>query len=160
MGTKGKEIVKDLKKIVNELKKALADEWLAYYQYWAGAKVVEGAMREIISAELEEHAKDELKHAEMITGRLLQLGEKPILSPKEWYSLTNCGYEIPSPNGEKIIKQNIKGEQCAIDVYNKLLKITEGRDVITYQMILEILKDEVEHEDDLEILLQDMKSMK
>ncbi|MEM1513897.1 MAG: ferritin-like domain-containing protein [Candidatus Thermoplasmatota archaeon] len=160
MGTKGKEIVKDLKKIVNELKKALADEWLAYYQYWAGARVVEGAMREIISAELEEHAKDELKHAEMITSRLLQLGEKPILSPKEWYSLTNCGYEIPSSNGEKIIKQNIKGEQCAIDVYNKLLQMTEGKDVITYQMILEILKDEVEHEDDLEILLQDIEKMK
>ena len=158
MGTKGKEIVKDLKKIVNELKKALADEWLAYYQYWVGAKIVSGAMREIISAELEEHAKDELKHAEMITSRLLQLGEEPILEPKDWYSLTNCGYEVPSPDEKKILKQNIKGEQCAIDVYKKLLDITKDKDVITYNMLLEILKDEVEHEDDLEILLKEMKS--
>ncbi|MBC7081814.1 MAG: ferritin [Thermoplasmatales archaeon] len=160
MGTKGRGIVKDLNKIVNELKKALADEWLAYYQYWAGAKIVKGAMREVIAGELEEHAKDELKHAEMIVNRLLQLGEKPILSPKEWYSLTNCGYEIPSEDCKKIIEQNIKGEQCAIEVYNKLLKITEGKDALTYNMILEILKDEVEHEDDLENLLEDMKKMK
>ena len=43
MGTKGKEIVNlDVNNLIGLLNKALADEWLAYYQYWVGAKVVRG----------------------------------------------------------------------------------------------------------------------
>ncbi len=50
MGTKGIEIVgKDVNKIVEMLNKALADEWLAYYQYWVGAKVVKGRRPSTIS---------------------------------------------------------------------------------------------------------------
>ena len=46
MGTKGAEIVKmDAKQLVAMLNSALADEWLAYYQYWVGALVVKGPMR-------------------------------------------------------------------------------------------------------------------
>ena len=39
MGTKGREIVKDVDKILTMLNKAYSDEWLAYYQYWIGAKI-------------------------------------------------------------------------------------------------------------------------
>jgi bacterioferritin len=43
MGTKGIEIVgMDVKQLLNLLNIAFADEWLAYYQYWLGAKVVKG----------------------------------------------------------------------------------------------------------------------
>jgi bacterioferritin len=39
MGQKGREIVKmDVDKLINMLNKALSDEWLAYDQYWIGAK--------------------------------------------------------------------------------------------------------------------------
>jgi bacterioferritin len=43
MGTKGIEIVgMDVQQLLNVLNIAFADEWLAYYQYWLGAKVVKG----------------------------------------------------------------------------------------------------------------------
>lgn len=161
MGTKGREIIgMDVNEIVKELNKALADEWLAYYQYWIGAKVAKGPMRGAVVAELEEHASEELEHAGMLVERMMQLGGTPILSPEEWYKVTNCGYDAPSdPKVKKLLKQNIKGEQCAIDVYQKLSKILKDKDPITYQMVLEILEDEVEHEEDLEALLEDMESM-
>lgn len=39
MGTKGKAIVgMDVVELINLLNKAFADEWLAYYQYWVGAR--------------------------------------------------------------------------------------------------------------------------
>ena len=67
MGTKGREIIGiDVDKLVEELNKALADEWLAYYQYWIGAKVAVGQMRNAVVAELEEHASEELEHAGML----------------------------------------------------------------------------------------------
>ncbi len=159
MGTKGKEIVNlDVNNLIDLLNKALADEWLAYYQYWVGAKLVRGLKREAIVSELEEHANEELKHANMLVDRILTLGGKPILKPEDWYKLTNCGYDAPENNDSKaILEQNIKGERCAIAVYNNLLNLTKDKDSITYQMVLSILEDEVEHEDDLQTILEDLQ---
>jgi len=160
MGTKGREIVGvNLEELIKLLNKALADEWLAYYQYWAGAKVAVGRMRGIVAGELEEHAKEELAHAEMIAVRILQLGGTPLINPEQWKKETNCGYDAPSnPDTRKLVEQNIKGEQCAIAVYQKLLKVVEGKDAVTAHLVLEILEEEVEHEEDLEAILADMKT--
>ncbi len=137
----------------------MADEWLAYYQYWIGARVAVGQMRNAVVEELEEHAQEELEHAEMLVERILQLGGTPLLDPADWYKETNCKYEIPSdPKVKVLLEQNIRGEQCAIEVYNKLLKMTKDVDPITYNMVLEILEDEVEHEEDLEALLEDIET--
>jgi len=82
---------------------------------------------------------------------------KPLLSPKQWYDQTNCGYNDPADSDiEVVIKQNLEGERCAIDGYEKLLEMTQGKDHATYQLILEILNDELEHEEDLESFLEDM----
>jgi len=158
MGTKGREILgMKAADLVGLLNKALADEWLAYYQYWVGAKVVKGPMRDNAFAELTQHAGDELRHAEMLAGRIIQLGGTPVLKPEDWYKLTNCGYDAPEdPYVVKVLEQNVKGEQCAIGVYKKLLDTVEGKDPITYNMVLQILADEVEHEEDLEALLEDI----
>lgn len=160
MGTKGREIVgMDVNELIKELNKALADEWLAYYQYWIGARIAVGQMRNAVVEELEEHAQEELEHAEMLVERILQLGGTPLLDPADWYKETNCKYEIPSdPKVKVLLEQNIRGEQCAIEVYNKLLKMTKDADPITYNMVLEILEDEVEHEEDLEALLEDIET--
>lgn len=162
MGTKGREIVDmDVKELSNLLNKAYADEWLAYYQYWIGAKVVKGPLRGAVEAELVEHAKEELEHAEDLAERILQLGGTPLLKPEDWYRQTNCGYDAPEdPSAKKILEQNIKGEQCAIGVYQKLIDIIHGKDPITYQLVVDILADEVEHEEDLENLLEDLKLKK
>ncbi|NLE65129.1 MAG: ferritin [Elusimicrobia bacterium] len=160
MGTKGREIVKmDVKEVVGLLNKALADEWLAVYQYWAGAKVAVGRMRGIVAKELEEHADEEKEHADKLVERIMQLGGTPILDPENWKKMANCVYDAPEDfDTRALLKQNIKGEQCAIAVYNKLLGIVEGKDPITAHLVLEILKDEVKHEEDLEAMLEDMKS--
>lgn len=158
MGTKGKEIVGvNVDELLKMLNKAYADEWLAYYQYWVGAKVASGRMRGIIAGELEEHAKEELAHAEMLTERIVTLGGLPLLTPQDLLKESGCGYDAPSdPDTKKLVEQNIKGEQCAIAVYKKILDFVEGKDPITYHMILAILEDEVEHEEDLEAILADM----
>jgi len=71
MGDKGRQIVKmNVEELIYWLNKAYADEWLVYYQYWVGAKVVKGPMKEAVIAELTEHA-------EMLTGRIIQLGAHP-----------------------------------------------------------------------------------
>jgi bacterioferritin len=117
-------------------------------------------MKGEVVTELIEHANDELRHAGMVIDRIIQLGGTPIISPDEWNKMTNCGYETPNnPNVRKILEQNIKGEQCAITVYHNILKQTIQIDPVTYQIIVEILRDEEEHEEDLEGLVEDLENL-
>jgi bacterioferritin len=161
MGTKGIEIVDmNVKELVAFLNKAFSDEWLAFYQYWIGAKVVKGPMKEAVIAELIQHSTDELRHAEMLTARIIQLGGTPVTKPEDWYKHSNCGYDAPeNPFVKEILDQNIKGEQCAITTYNKLINITLGKDPVTYNIVLQILQDEVEHEEDLQALREDIDTI-
>lgn len=60
---------------------------------------------------------------------------------------------------KKIIDQNIKGEQCAISVYRAIMEATQNVDIVTYNMALQIMSDEVEHEEDLQALSEDFDLM-
>lgn len=161
MGTRGREIVNlDVNELLTVLRKAYADEWLAYYQYWTGAKIAKGPMKEAVIAELEQHAIEELNHALLVTGRIIQLGGSPITDPREWFKLTNCSYEAPDdPFVKTLLEQNIRGEQCAISVYHKLMDMTRDKDPVTYNIALQIIEQEVEHEEDLQALLEDFELM-
>jgi len=162
VGTVGRALVGDkVEQIIEMLNRALGDEWLAYYQYWIGAKVAAGPMRGAVTVELEEHATEELGHALLLVDRILQLGGTPLLSPKDWYDVTNCGYETPEDGYvEVLLEQNIQGEQCAIGVYEKLVEFTKDVDPVTYEMALQIMTDEIMHEEDLQALQEDIQLMK
>ncbi|MFH1359749.1 MAG: ferritin-like domain-containing protein [Candidatus Omnitrophota bacterium] len=164
MGTREREILKAAgvkpKELIQLLNKAFADEWLAYYQYWIGAQVAKGIPREAVVAELNQHAADELRHAGMLALRIIQLGGEPLLEPKDWYQETNCGYDRPdNPDVRALLDQNIKGEQCAISTYKKLMDYTKDKDPVTYDIALQIFQDEIEHEEDLENIKEDIKIM-
>jgi bacterioferritin len=150
----------DVEQLLKLLNMAFADEWFAYFQYWLGAKVVKGPMKEAVIAELLQHAADELRHADMVSTRIIQLGGTPVTEPKKWYEVTSCGYDAPdNPFVQAILDQNIKGERCAIGFYKKLLDATQGKDPVTYNMVLQILQDEVAHEEDLQALAEDIELM-
>ncbi|MBD3193844.1 MAG: ferritin [Candidatus Lokiarchaeota archaeon] len=159
MGKKAIEIVDiDVKKLIELLNKAYADEWLAHYQYWIGAKIVKGPMRGVAVRELEEHAGEEYDHATKLAERIIQLGGIPLINPKAWYEKTNCGYENPLDHDvKKIVEQNLEGERCAIDVYKDLLNTIHGKDEVTYNLIVDILDDELEHEEDLQAIIEDIE---
>jgi bacterioferritin len=161
MGSKGLQIIgMDVKKLLRMLNAAYASEWLAYYQYWLGAKLVKGPMKDAIAAELTLHATEELGHATLLTGRIIQLGGTPVVDPKGWFALSPCAYDAPAdPYVSVVLDQNIAGEQCAITVYNQLMKATKDKDMVTYNLALTILEQEVEHEEDLQSLKEDLELM-
>jgi bacterioferritin len=161
MGTRGREIVgMDVEQLLGLLNRAYASEWLAYYQYWVGAKVIKGPMKDAVAAELDLHATEELGHAVLLSGRILQLGGTPILTPQGWLEVSPCAYEAPEdPYVGTLLDQNIAGEQCAITVYKDLMDVTKDKDMVTYNMALTILEQEVEHEEDLQSLREDLDLM-
>lgn len=131
--------------------------WLRAAQ---GAKIVKGPMKDAVASELLLHATEELAHADMLSLRIIQLGGTPLLSPEEWIKRTHCGYDAPTdPFVKQILAQNIAGEQCAIDVYQKLQQLVKDKDPVTYNIVLTILQQEVEHEEDLQSLDEDLESL-
>jgi len=162
MGKHGVEILDlDVKKLIQMLNEALAEEWLAYYQYWIGSRVIEGPMRTDIEQELQIHADQELNHAVMVADRIDQLGGTPLLSPNDWMKYSKCKYLAPEdPYVEKILEQNLDGERCAIKRYKEIADFTHGKDYTTYQMATTILDEELEHEQEIEDWQADIESMK
>jgi len=162
MGKRGIEIIGvDQQKLIDMLNSALSEEWLAYYQYWIGARVMEGPMRSEIEPELLIHADQELGHAVMVVDRISQLGGTPVLSPANWLKLSECKYEAPiDPYVEAILEQNLSGERCAINRYHELADFTNGKDHTTFQMATTILNEELEHEQDIEDWIADLQRMK
>lgn len=163
MGQKAREVVEkaglNVEELIGLLNKAYCDEWLAYHQYWLGAKLVEGIPRSALQPEMEEHAGDELKHAGMLAERIIQLGGTPVLDPMKWVETSNCRYDAPVNAAlPAILKQNISGERCAIGVYYKLMDYVKGKDIVTGHILREILDDEIDHEQDLEDIARDIES--
>ena len=161
MGTRGREIIgMDVNELLKMLNAAFASEWLAYYQYWLGAKLIKGPMKDAIAAELTLHATEELNHANLLAGRIIQLGGTPVTDPRQWFPLSPCAYDAPEdPYVSVLLDQNISGEQCAISTYKSLMDATKDKDMVTYNLALTILEQEVEHEEDLQSLREDLELM-
>jgi len=158
MGTRGREIIgMNVDELLKLLNAAYASEWLAYYQYWLGAKVIKGPMKDAVAQELNLHATEELSHATLLAGRILQLGGTPVLTPEGWAQISPCAYDAPEDPGVAVLlDQNIAGEQCAISTYKNLMDVTKDKDMVTYNLALTILEQEVEHEEDLQSLREDL----
>jgi len=151
MGTRVARSRMDVSKLVEVLTAAYASEWLAYYQYWLGAKLVRGADEGRVAAELTLHATEELAHAVLVADRIIQLGGAPVTQPRDWRASRPASTDAPDdPWVGTLLDQNIVGEQCAISVYKDIMDLTREKDPVTYNVALGILQQEVEHEEDLQ----------
>ena len=140
----------NVEELIKVLNKAYADEFLAWYQYYSAVGISKGLFRSEIEKEFLKHAEEELKHAELLKQRIIELNGIPLINPQEWYNYTNCGYKIPNClDTIALIEQNIESEQCAIKVYKGIMEATKGLDPITFKLARNIMIEEIEHEQDL-----------
>ena len=150
----------DLPALLAQLNAALSEEWLAFYQYWIGALVVEGAMRSDVQREFEQHAMEEFSHAKMIADRIIQLEGTPVLDPTQWNTLARCKYAAPLDcDVLSMLGQNIAGERCAIIRYEEIATYCNNVDYTTCDIAKRIMAAEEEHEQDLQDLQRDIKWM-
>lgn len=159
MGQAAQKISKvDHDKLLQLLNVAYAEEWLAYYQYWIGAQVAVGPMRTSIVEEFMEHANEELKHAKWLSDRIIQLGGMPVLNPNEWESIAQCRYEAPTqPYIMNLLEQNLVAERCAISRYQQICDMCFGKDYDTFRVAAKILKEELEHEQEIGDFEEDIR---
>lgn len=148
----------DVPELLGQLNAALSEEWLAFYQYWIGAQVVEGAMRSDVQREFEEHAMEEYAHAKLLADRIIQLEGTPVLDPMQWFTLARCKYMTPlDSNVISVLKQNIAAERCAVKRYEEIATYTNNVDFTTCDIAKRIMAEEEEHEQDLQDQLRDIE---
>lgn len=162
MGYMAKKIVKiDVSDLIRVLNEAYAEEWLAYYQYWIGAKLVTGQFKKGVEEEFLEHAKEELEHADMLANRILQLGGTPIINPDDFNKIAKCKYDSPlNEDTLSLVTQNLNAERCAVGRYQGICEMCFGKDHETYRICEYILMQELEHEQEMEDFLRDMNAAK
>ena len=149
----------DVDKLIKELNRALADEWLAIVQYWFASIAPEQIMNPVVRDAIKETLEDEREHANELAERILELGGIPIRNPDQWNQVAHCKYIEPTSeltNLKQYLQDAYKGEQCAIKTYNEIAEMTFGKDHVTYQLIVHILSEEAGHEETFEDMLEDL----
>ncbi|MBQ8336922.1 MAG: ferritin [Bacteroidaceae bacterium] len=148
----------DIPALLSDLNAALSEEWLAFYQYWIGAQIVEGTMRSDVQREFDKHALEEFAHAKLLADRIIQLEGLPVLDPAQWVALARCKYEVPlNADVISIIKQNIASERCAVIRYEEIASKTNNVDYTTCDIAKRIMAEEEEHEQELQDFLRDIE---
>jgi bacterioferritin len=146
----------DVSHVIDQLNAALAEEWLAYYQYWTAARMVYGLQRVDLAKEFNEHAEDELRHASMVIDRIIELDGIPVLTPQEWIEKARCVYERPTAfDCQYFLKTVLVAEQCAMQRYQEIAGLTEGKDYVTNSLAKTILAEEADHEQDMQDFIDD-----
>lgn len=154
MGKKGKEIVKaKLEEVIKDLNNAYASEWLAHYQYWLAAQWIRGIDADTLRPVLLKQAEGELKHAEQLANRIIQLGGVPITQFEKILETSGCGYKEPPKDPtdiKQVIQDGLDIEACAIEFYSKMAEKYRTTDLVTHDIFEDLLKDEVDEEEEWE----------
>jgi bacterioferritin len=136
------------KELLEMLNKGIARELQVSIQYmWQHvmAKGIEGA---VVENTFRQIALAEMKHAEILSERLVFLDGVPTLNP----DTVHIGHTL-----DAMLKENVQAEEEAIDLYKQAIQLAskEG-DYTTRRMLEEILSNEEEHLDKFSTLLVGM----
>lgn len=145
----------DLKELIEDLKRAYCDEWLAFYAYTYTAQAVSGAGYEDMEEMIKKIASDELEHQGELADMIIKLGGLPPIHLGEIEKGGNAPYPMPpkkTDDYEGMIKFIMEAEGGAIEVYRKIAKKTLGKEDVVYQLVTHILSEEVTHEEMMENL--------
>lgn len=135
------------KELLDLLNEAIAREMQVSIQYMWQHVLAKGVKGFAVKDEFKKIAITEMKHAEAIAERLVFLGGVPTTKPSEI---------IVGNKLEEMIKQDVKDEEKAIELYSKIIKKAEEEgDTTTAELFKDILKDEEEHLDFFSSLLEE-----
>ncbi|MBI4979337.1 MAG: bacterioferritin [Spirochaetes bacterium] len=139
-------------KLIAALNGLLADELTAINQYMVHSEMCDNWGYEKLHKHFEKRAIDEMKHAEMLIGRILFLEGLPTVSV---LGKITIGSDVA-----KQLANDHSAEEGAIKAYNDAIVIAgEVRDAATRDFLQKILNDEDAHMDGIEELQDQIGQM-
>jgi len=135
--------MKGSEKVIKALNGLLADELTAINQYMVHSEMCASWGYEKLHKEIEKRAIDEMKHAEMLIGRILFLEGIPVVSDLKKIMI---GDVVPTQ-----LANDRSAEDGAIKAYNDAILLAgELKDFSTREILEKILADEDRHIDKIE----------
>jgi ferritin-like protein len=149
----GVEILKKNGVNVEELIKQLvinsSVEFTAYYYFTLLRANCTGMEGEGIKGVIEDARLEDLSHFESCIERIYQLGGQLPKDAIDYIKMSGCEFlQLPDnpTNLKAILEKCLKAEQGAIINWDKVCKMTHGKDPMTYEIAQHILAEEIEHE--------------
>ena len=142
----------DREQVVKVLNEALATELVCILRYKRHYYMAKGIHSEAVKNEFLVHAGEEQQHADWIAERIAQLGGEPNFSPDGLKDRSHSEY-APGTDLISMIKEDLIAERIAIDTYADIVRWVGDDDPTTRKLIVDILKVEEEHADDMANLL-------
>lgn len=140
------------KAIIALLNGALATELVCILRYKRHYFTVSGLQYLQVKAEFLQHASEEQAHADMIAERIVQLNGDPDFNPAGLCERSHAEYD-ESTNVKEMIKANLIAERIAIESYRQMIEQIGDSDPTTRQILVEIMREEEEHAEDMRDLM-------
>jgi bacterioferritin len=139
-------------KLIATLNDLLADELTAINQYMVHSEMAEDWGYKKLHEAFEKRAIDEMKHAEILIGRILFLEGTPTVSKLNKMMI---GADVPKQlAGDRAL------EMAAVKAYNDAIQLAgEVKDFATRQILEKILNDEDKHIDEIEEMQDQIQQM-
>jgi bacterioferritin len=131
--------------IIRELCVAYAMELETVQNYIANSVHLDGVRSDVIKKALAADVATEITHAQQLAQRIKTIGGRVPGSLDNKRDQTYLQPPKDTTNVIKVIKGVIQAEEGAIDQYNKIIKICDGRDYVTQDMVIGILSGEEDH---------------
>jgi len=138
--------------IIKLLNEALATELVCVLRYKHDHHMAVGIHADPVSREFAEHAGEEQEHADLLAGRIAQLGGEPNYNPEGLRTRAHSEYVVRTSLVD-MIRENLIAERIAIDSYAQMIRYVGESDPTTRRLLEGILAKEEEHAEDLSNLL-------
>jgi bacterioferritin len=158
VGKLAREIAAPTQEVLDELLRAYADEWFAHYNYFVVAHMVHGLSAPPVAALLRRKSDEALTRANSLALRLIELGGHP--SPKLGELANHASdkpFKLPDDLGdmEGLLKAVLDADRTSIRTFQRLHELTRNRDALTEALVLDMLRQAVAGEQELERLLSE-----
>lgn len=141
--------------VVGLLNKALATEIVCVLRYKRHYFTATGIHAASVAAEFLEHANEEMRHADALARRIVELHGKPDFSPEGLAKRSYAEY-VEGESLADMIREDLIAERIAIEGYREMIAYLGANDPTTQRVLKEILASEEEHAEDLSSLLEGM----
>ena len=139
----------DFDKLLTLLINNASAELTTFYYYTILRANLIGLKGEGVKEIAETARIEDRNHFEALVPRIYELGGKLPDDMKQFHDMSACPpARLPSDpsNVEAILKVLVEAERCAVRGYTELCNMTAGKDYRTYDLVLAILNEEIEHE--------------
>ncbi len=147
--------MKKRKDIVRALEDAYWKELETVQNYIANSVNLDGVRAEEIKASLAADVAEELGHAQQLAKRIKVLGGRVPGS----FGFEARQKELQPPRDTTdvvaVIRGVIAAEEDAIEGYNKLIKLCDGADYVTQDLVITLLADEEGHREQFNSFLKE-----